>query len=93
MTSGEALELTQAALWASFVASSPVIIAVMVVGVVISVLQALTQIQEITLTFVPKIIVAMLMLALSGPYIGATILKFTERTYARIEATTLESDR
>jgi flagellar biosynthesis protein FliQ len=88
MTGSEALDLTQAALWAAFAASAPVILAVMTVGIVISVIQALTQVQEMTLTFVPKIVVAMFALWLTGPFIGATILKFTERAYAQIESGT-----
>ena len=84
MTGTEALDLTQAALWVALSASAPIVIAVMIVGIAISMLQALTQIQEMTLTFVPKIIVAVIVLAVSSPFIARTINAFAEQSYARI---------
>ena len=51
----------------------------MVVGVVIALFQALTQVQEITLTFIPKIIVILLVTALTGPFIGGADLRFRQR--------------
>ena len=47
-------------------------------------LQALTQIQEVTLTFVPKIVVILLVLLVSGSFVGAQIYAFAETTYGRI---------
>ena len=49
----------------------------MVVGVAIALVQALTQIQEITLTFVPKIVAILLVVAFSGPFIGSQISSFS----------------
>ena len=60
------------------------VIAAMLVGVLIALVQALTQVQEITLTFVPKIIAILLVTAVSAPFIGAVIFSFAEQTYARI---------
>ena len=57
----------------------------MVVGIAIALFQALTQIQEATLTFVPKIVVVLIALALSGSLIGGQIYSFTEQVYGRIE--------
>ena len=57
----------------------------MLVGTVIALIQALTQIQEVTLTFVPKIIVILLVVAVSGSFIGAHLSTFTEMVYSRIE--------
>ena len=48
----------------------------MLVGVAIALVQALTQIQEITLTFVPKIVAIMLVVAFTGPFIGSQISAF-----------------
>ena len=48
-------------------------------------IQALTQIQEVTLTFVPKIIVILVVVAISGSFIGAHLSTFTEMVYSRIE--------
>lgn len=85
MNEADAKELMQLALWVSLVVSAPVVIAVMAAGVLISVLQALTQIQEVTLTFVPKIIIALVMLVVTAPFMGAQIGIFADKVYARIE--------
>ena len=57
----------------------------MAVGIVIALFQALTQIQEMTLTFVPKIILVLVVLSLSASFIGAQIYTFTEQVYSRVE--------
>jgi flagellar biosynthetic protein FliQ len=80
-----ALELAQGAIWATILASAPVVLAAMVVGVIIALLQALTQVQEITLTFVPKIVVVLIVLALSAPFMGTVINTYAETVYARVE--------
>jgi flagellar biosynthetic protein FliQ len=56
MTGGEALDLAREATWVLVVMAAPVMLVGLVVGVAIGVLQALTQIQEATLVFVPKIL-------------------------------------
>ncbi len=56
MTGGETLDLAREAMWVLVVVSGPVMLIGLVVGVVIGILQALTQIQESTLVFVPKIL-------------------------------------
>jgi flagellar biosynthesis protein FliQ len=84
MTPGDALDLLQVAVWTVFVASAPAVLAAMAIGTLIALLQALTQIQEVTLTFVPKIIAVMLALSVSSVFMGSTMLKFTELSYARI---------
>ena len=57
----------------------------MLVGVGIALVQALTQVQEITLTFVPKIIAILLVVALTGPFVGAQISAFSTVVFERIE--------
>lgn len=57
----------------------------MFVGLVIAFLRALTQVQEVTLTFVPKIIVIFIALIIGAPFIGGQIHAFTEQVYSRIE--------
>jgi len=56
----------------------------MLVGLAIALVQALTQVQEITLTFVPKILAILLVTSLTAPFVGAVIFSFAEATYARI---------
>ena len=57
----------------------------MVVGIGIALFQALTQIQEATLTFVPKIVVVLIVLALTGSFVGGQVHTFTEQIYGRVE--------
>ena len=54
-------------------------------GIVIALLQALTQVQEMTLTFIPKIIAILVICSLTAPFMGAVIYSFAEQVYARIE--------
>jgi flagellar biosynthesis protein FliQ len=85
MNEADALDIIQSAIWTIVVASGPAVGAAMVVGIIIALLQALTQIQEMTLTFVPKIIAIFVVLSLSAAIIGAQIFSFTESVYSRIE--------
>jgi flagellar biosynthesis protein FliQ len=85
MNEADALDLVQSAIWTVILASGPAIAAAMVIGVIIALFQALTQVQEMTLTFIPKIVVIFVMIALTAPFIGAQLWTFTEAVYARIE--------
>jgi flagellar biosynthetic protein FliQ len=85
MNQADALDIVQSALWTVIVASGPAVGAAMAVGIVIALLQALTQVQEITLTFIPKIIAILLVASISAPFIGTVIYAFAEQVYARIE--------
>jgi len=84
MNEADAMELVYSAIWTVIVAAGPAVLAAMVVGVVIALFQALTQIQEITLTFIPKIIVILLVTAVTGSFIGAQIFAFANEAYAHI---------
>ncbi|WP_232475845.1 flagellar biosynthetic protein FliQ [Flavisphingomonas formosensis] len=72
----KALGLMNALLWNSLVISGPILIAALVTGLVISVLQVATQLQEMTLSYVPKLFVCALMLALLGPWLLARLTQF-----------------
>ena len=85
MTPEEIVDLLQLAMWTVTIVCTPPILAAMVVGTVIALLQALTQVQEATLTFVPKIVVVLLVIFLGSTFIGASMHKLTEAAYARIE--------
>ena len=85
MNEADALELIQAALWTTIVASGPPIAAAMIVGVLIALIQAMPQVQEMTLTFVPKMIIIVIVIAVGAPFIGAQVYSFSERVYSRIE--------
>jgi len=82
----DALDIAQAAIWTVVVASGPAVLAAMIVGVAIAFIQALTQVQEMTLTFVPKILAIFVTIAISAPFIGAQISIFTNIVFSRIES-------
>ncbi len=84
MTGAEVLDLGRDALWATVAMATPAMVAGLVVGVVIALLQALTQVQEMTLVFVPKILAIFLTLLLFMPLMGATLADFSETIFARI---------
>ena len=67
------LDLAREGVWVLLLLASPMMIAGLLVGVVIALFQALTQIQEMTLVFVPKIIVIFLVLMIALPFMGATL--------------------
>lgn len=86
MNEADALDIAQAAIWTVVVASGPAVLAAMVVGVAIAFIQALTQVQEMTLTFVPKILAIMVTIAISAPFIGAQISIFSDLVFSRIQS-------
>ena len=85
MNETDALKLVQDAIWAVIVGSGPAVGAATVVGVVIALIQALTQVQEATLTFVPKILAIFAALLLLAPVAAAQLMSFTEQVYTHIE--------
>jgi flagellar biosynthetic protein FliQ len=85
VTEGDVLDLVQAAIWMVVVGAGPVVLAAMVVGVAVALFQALTQVQEMSLTFVPKLVVVFLVFSLTASFIGAQFYVFTERVYSHIE--------
>lgn len=64
--------------------AAPILIISIVVGLIISIFQATTQIQEQTLTFVPKLIAAAVVGLIAGPWMLHTIVNFTERIFSLI---------
>ncbi|MBI1867114.1 MAG: flagellar biosynthesis protein FliQ [Methylocystis sp.] len=85
MNEADALEIIQRAIMTVLVVSGPIVGAAMIVGLAIALIQALTQVQEMTLTFVPKIVAILVALSLAAPFIGARINAFAEQVYSRIE--------
>ena len=65
------------------VVCGPPIVLSMIVGLMISLFQAVTQIQEATLTFVPKMIIIFGTLAALGPWLGGVLLRFTQMCFER----------
>ena len=84
MTADDVVFIGQQALWVTLITAAPMLIAGMVVGLLISVFQSVTQIQEITLTFVPKIIAVMVAFVLLMPWMMATLLDFVRELFDTI---------
>ena len=85
MNEVDALDLVRTAIWTILVGSAPAIVPAMIVGIGIALLQALTQVQEITLTFIPKIVAILVMIVVAVPFIGGQIYSLTTLIYNRIE--------
>ncbi len=71
-------------LWSSLVVAGPVLIATLLVGLIVSVFQVTTQLQEITLSYVPKILVAAFMLIAIGPWMLGRVTHFASALYQLI---------
>lgn len=76
MSQGLALDLMNRLMWEAMVIAGPLLAAVLLVGLLISVLQATTQLQEMTLSYVPKMLVAALLLIFLGPWMIGRIMQF-----------------
>jgi flagellar biosynthesis protein FliQ len=85
MNETDALEIVQTAIWTVIVGSGPAVAAAMAVGIVIALVQALTQVQEATLTFVPKILVIFAAMILMAPVIASQLYSFSEMIFQRVE--------
>jgi flagellar biosynthetic protein FliQ len=81
---GMLLDLAREAFWVTLLVAGPAMIAGLVVGLAIALLQALTQVQEFTLVFVPRIVAMFIVIALALPFMGARLGDFSEKLYALI---------
>ena len=83
------LTMGQEALWMMLMVSAPVLGVMLVVGLLVSLFQAVTQINEATLAFVPKLITAMAVFALAGPWMLTTLVEYIRRTIEAIPSVVL----
>ena len=79
--SAEALQFTKEALWLVLLLSAPPVIAATVVGLVVAILQAVTQIQEQTVQFLAKLIVVALTIFATGSTLGGALYYFADRVF------------
>lgn len=86
MTTDMALGLVREMLWTGLMIGAPVIGASMVVGLIISVIQVVTQIQEMTLTFVPKLIVIFFVIVSGGGWMLGKMVTYSARLFTNIPA-------
>ena len=84
MNEATVIELSRAALFVVLKVSSPIMLAGLLVGLTIALFQALTTIQEITLTFVPKIFVIFLAAIVFLPFMTTTLIEFSRQLYDRM---------
>ena len=84
MDSQQAFHLGQQGLYMMLLVSAPILLAVLVVGLVVSVFQAATQINEATLSFVPKVLAAVAVLAIAGPWMLTMLVEYIQRTLLSI---------
>ncbi|MFD3263019.1 flagellar biosynthesis protein FliQ [Phenylobacterium ferrooxidans] len=86
MNGSEVLDVGRDAIWLTLQLCAPVLIVGLVVGVAIGLMQALTQIQEATLVYAPKIVAIFISLLLFLPLMGALMNNFMRQIAARISA-------
>lgn len=83
MSTGDVIDIAVQAVWLIIKCSAPMLISSLIVGLVISIFQTVTSIQEQTLTFVPKLIVILLVLVICGDWILNNIVEFIQNLYDR----------
>lgn len=81
MSFAEAITLGREAIFIAFLVAAPALVLGMLVGLAISIFQAVTMIQEPTLTFIPKILVVAFALMFFGPFMLALLTDFTARVF------------
>jgi flagellar biosynthetic protein FliQ len=84
MDSQHAFHLGQQGLYMLLMVSAPILLSVLVVGLVVSIFQAATQINEATLSFVPKVVAAVAALAVAGPWMLTMLVEYLQRTLLAI---------
>ena len=72
------------ALYLLLMVSAPILLSVLAVGLLVSIFQAATQIHESTLSFVPKVLVAVAVLAITGPWMMTSLVDYVQRTLLSI---------
>lgn len=82
MSTGEVLEVMKEAMFVAFELAGPLLIVSIVVGLIIAIFQAATQIHEQTLTFVPKLIVIAIVLVLLGPWMFNIFNDFIQKLFS-----------
>jgi flagellar biosynthesis protein FliQ len=84
MDAQQVLSAGQQGLMMLLMVAAPVLLTVLAVGLVVSIFQAATQINEATLSFVPKVVAAVAVLGLAGPWMLTTLVEYLQRTLQAI---------
>ena len=78
------VEIVREAMWVGGLSAGPILLLVLVIGVLVGIFQAATSINEMTLSFVPKLIAVMLLVLLIGSWQLQVLVDFTRRIFERI---------
>ncbi len=81
MTNGEALDIMRSAIMVAMKIGGPILILSMIIGVFISIIQAVTQIHEQTITFVPKVLLIVFVCIICGPWMLETLQDFVYEVF------------
>ena len=84
MDSQQVFTFGQQSLYMLLMISAPILLTVLVVGLLVSIFQAATQIHEATLSFVPKVLAVVAVLAILGPWMLSSLVEFLQRTLQAI---------
>ncbi len=84
MTDSAAISIAGEALMTALLVSAPILVVSLLIGMLVSVFQAMTQINEVTMTFVPKIFGVFVVAAVLGPWMVGTMVNYTERLFATL---------
>jgi len=84
MTADGVLTLTRDAIWLALQLSAPLLVASLLVGVLVGLFQAATQINEMTLSFIPKLLAMAAVALVTGPWMLAVIVDYTRRLFEQI---------
>ncbi len=84
MAADQALQLITQLLWTSFLVAAPLLVSTLVVGVLVGIVQVVTQLQEMSLSYVPKLVVAFFVLLVFGPWMLNRLITFSTSLYSGI---------
>lgn len=84
MTQQMAIAICKQAVWTALFIAAPMLISGLVVGVAVSLLQSVTQIHEMTLTFIPKILAVVVVMILALPWVMNLLISYTTDLYALV---------
>ena len=84
MDATQVFTVGQQGLYMLLLVSAPILLSILAIGLVVSIFQAATQIHEATLSFVPKVVGAVVVLAIAGPWMLTTLVEYLQRTLQAI---------
>ena len=84
MAPQDVLQIMQSALYIIILMVSVVLLPALAVGLLVSMFQAATQINEMTLSFIPKLLITLVVLAIAGPWLLETLINYTTRLFQNI---------